>query len=167
MKLKAVTYIIVSKGLTNMIIKRRFVPFHSLVQRDSYGRNVFYNAFEIDNPNDWESIEERKKEHISILFKNSISLDTADMSCCIPNIEYIYNEFEKLDLSNPYDNALSLSDVNRVEIVYKEDDIITLCLINDSYGESHIVGFTNLNYEPIENPNRWGNYGDWVFNKNK
>ena len=74
-------------------------------------------------------------------------------------------EFDRLDAEHPYDNGFTLDDVNRVEIVYKEDDVITLCLINDSYGDSLIVGFTNLNFKSVEDPDRWSNYGDWVFNK--
>lgn len=150
-----------------MIIKRKFVPFYSLNESDPLGRTVFFNAFGIENPDDWDNVEEKTKEHIDILFKHSISLDTADMSCCLPKPNYLSDEFDRLDLEHPYDNGLTLADVNRVEIVYKEDNVITLCLINDSYGNSLIVGFTNLNFTPIENPECWGNYGDWVFKQSK
>ena len=150
-----------------MIIKRKFVPFYSLYQRDPFGRAVFLKAFGIENPDNWENIDEKTKEHIDILFKASISLDTADMSCCLPMTVNFAEEFDKLDSEHPYDNGFTLDDVNRIEIVYKEDDVITLCLINDSYGDSLIVGFTNLNFTHIENPERWGNYGDCVFKQSR
>ena len=47
--------------------------------------------------------------------------------------------YNQIDEKHPYDNLLSLSDVNEVEIVSKSDDFIELHLINKMFDDKSIV----------------------------
>ena len=110
-----------------MIISRRYVPFWILAHRDYQVARIFDTMF--DNSH---LAKKRCRELWEMWERNNICLADVTMGTGIPNFEYLKTELAKLDAQHEYDNDLSLFDVNNVEIVYKEDNLLTLKLSNVS-----------------------------------
>ena len=122
-----------------MIIKRRYVSIYRIMQRDPAGHQIIEQAYAnagIDNKE-----QQRLLEYVLC---NRISLSTAEMGSGIVNIEYIRNEFERLDAEQPYDNGLTFADVTRSVVLATSKDKLALCLISDFDGDSDIVTFVGL-----------------------
>lgn len=122
-----------------MIIKRKYESIYRIMQRDPAGRQIVEQAYANAGIDDKE--QQRLLEYVLC---NRISLSTAEMGSGIVNIEYIRNEFERLDVKHPYDNGLTFADVTRSVVLATAEDKLALCLISDFDGDSNIVTFVGL-----------------------
>lgn len=127
-----------------MILSRRYVPLVVLYDRDERSKEII--AFAYSNS---KMSTEEQEWHWNIMCSNRISVENADMGCCIPNFEYIKEEFERLDIEFPYDNGYNLSNVNKVHLIDWNEDVIQIQLSNCFDGEEQIVGFAVLNKDDI------------------
>ena len=121
-----------------MIIKRKYVKFGKLFN-DVETKKVLDEAWTV-----FDNIDE--KSRWDFLYKEKI-IDR-DMGWAIPNPEKFFDTIEKgfelLDDTNPYDNGLNYSDVNKVEIVDNDENHIELFLINVFDGEENIVKVVDI-----------------------
>ena len=122
-----------------MIIKRKYVSIYRIMQRDPAGRRVVQQAYASASIDDTES-----QKLLEYVLCNRVSLSTAEMGSGIVNIEYIRNEFERLDAEQPYDNGLTFADVTRSVVLATSKDKLALCLISDFDGDSDIITFVGL-----------------------
>lgn len=106
-----------------MIIKREYVPFWKLKLDDKEAGDIFDKAFN-ESFADYD-----EKEELYQRFMN-LSLYQREMSWAFHKIGDLVEGFEKLDKKKPYDNGFDLSDVNKVEIVMKNEESLTLHLMN-------------------------------------
>ena len=127
-----------------MIISRRYVPFCFLYNRDAFSKKVIEKAY-----SETSMTKAEKENHWNTMCCNRISVDNADMGCCIPNFGYIKEEFERLDKEFPYDNGFALSDANKLYMIDWSDNAIQIQLNNCFDGEEQIVGFAVLNSSDV------------------
>lgn len=114
-----------------MIIKRKYVPFCVLFNRDKEAWDIFEKAFN-------ESYPEQDRERVaSRLFEQC--LEQREMGWCFKKLEDVIDGFERLDKERPYDNGLSYKDVNETEIVYRDEEGFVLHLICRFDGLRQIV----------------------------
>ena len=125
-----------------MIIKREYVRFIDLINSDKKAKEVFIKAFESSYKGE---TKERKEEIFGML--STQCLYQRDMGWCFKNIGDLIQGFEKLDIEEPYNNGMTFSNVNKLEIVEREDDRLVLHLINIFDGEERIVAIKELEAE--------------------
>lgn len=114
-----------------MIIERKYVPFIYLLSRDAKSKKVFMNAFN----NSY--LPEFREEAWKMLAYQSLS--EMQLGWCFKNIKILIDDFAKLDKEDPFDNGLSLVDVNCVEITDKSYNEITLELRSKTSEHNQIV----------------------------
>lgn len=114
-----------------MIIKREYVTFRRLVEGGDIGGKIFIEAFRQSYP------EERWEELYTMLADQC--LFQRDMGWAFGKIGMVIDNFEKLDIEHPYDNGFSFKDVSEGEVIYRDEESITMHLINWSYGIKSIV----------------------------
>lgn len=114
-----------------MIIERKYVPFQTLINRDEKAREIFMTAFNKSYPK-----EDRDRVFALLAWQ---CLNDREMGWCFSYLGDVIDGFEKLDNENPYDNGFSYDDVTDVEIAWKEQEEITLHLINKCDGIKQIV----------------------------
>ncbi len=124
-----------------MIIKREFVPFWKLKLDDKEAGEIFDRAFNESFP-DNEDYVERKCE-LYRMFLN-LSLYQREMSWAFRRIGDIIEGFDKLDRERPYDNGFDFSDVNKIDIAWKDEDSLKLHLINRFEDTELIVKIVEL-----------------------
>ena len=114
-----------------MIIKREYVPFCVLFNRDKEAWGIFEKAFKESYP---------KEDHDRIMeMLLPQCLYQKDMGWCFNKLGDVIEGFERLDQEKPYDNGLSYKDVNETKIVSKGDDGLVLHLICRFDGINNIV----------------------------
>ena len=114
-----------------MIIKREYVPFCVLFNRDKEAWSIFEKAFE-------ESYPKADRDRIMAMLLPQC-LYQKDMGWCFNKLGDVIEGFEKLDKEKPYDNGLSYKDVNETEIVSCGDEGLVLYLICRFDGINNIV----------------------------
>ena len=114
-----------------MVIKREYVPFCVLFNRDKEAWGIFEKALKESFPDD--DIE----RVMNLLLPQC--LYQKQMDWCINKIGDVIDGFEKLDKEKPYDNGLSYKDVNETEIVSWGEEGLVLHLICRSDGIRNIV----------------------------
>ena len=125
-----------------MIISRRYVPFVWLFDRDPYSREVLEKAYST-------MPDEERENHWRLMCSARISINTAEMGSCIPNLGYIREEFERLDHIHPYDNGLSLENANKIYLEDQLEEAIHIRLANVFDGEEQTIGFAVVKSEDI------------------
>lgn len=118
-----------------MIIKRMYVSLGVLYSSDEMSKGVIEKAYKLS------SLPYDEKKRIFELNANT-QLYKAEMGCCIPNLDIIREEFERLDATNPYDNGLDYSYVRDIEIIWKESDSIEYLLVT---GDGHPIQYIKHN----------------------
>ena len=127
-----------------MIISRRYVPFCILNDRDSHSKLVIEKAYSEASMTNAEI-----EEHWNLMCCHRISVDNADMGCCIPNFGYIKEEFERLDKEFPYDNGFTLVDANKIYMVDWTNNSLQIQLCNCFDGEEQVIGFAVLSKDNL------------------
>ena len=120
-----------------MIIKREYVPFWKLKADDIEAGEIFDKAFNESFANYDE------KEELYQRFMN-LSLYQREMGWAFHKIGDLVDGFEKLDIEKPYDNGFVFSDVNKIEIAWKDEESIRLHLINKFEDTELIVKVVEL-----------------------
>lgn len=120
-----------------MIIKREYVPFWKLKLDDIEAGEIFDKAFNESFAN-YEG-----KEELYQRFMN-LSLYQREMDWAFYKICDLVDGFEKLDIAKPYDNGFDFSDVNKIEIAWKNEESIRLHLINKFEDTELIVKVVEL-----------------------
>ena len=120
-----------------MIIKREYVPFWKLKADDIEAGEIFDKAFNESFANYDE------KEELYQRFMN-LSLYQREMDWAFHKIGDLVDGFEKLDIEKPYDNGFVFSDVNKIEIAWKDEESIRLHLINKFEDTELIVKVVEL-----------------------
>lgn len=121
-----------------MIIKREYVPFCVLFDRDKEARMIFEKAFNASYPK-----IDRKRIMKELLPQCSYQ---KDMGWCFNKIGDVIDGFERLDKEKPYDNGLTYNDVNEIQIVSKEEQCLVLHLICRFDGIDNIVQVVECNH---------------------
>lgn len=108
-----------------MIIERKYVTLKKLYMTDPLSKEVIDKVFEAP-----DGLEEELKD---LLRRNSRTrLFNATMGCCIPNFGLLWDSFEKLDKTNPYDNGKTIKDVDHAEVLgWKRNGSIVLMLCDE------------------------------------
>lgn len=106
-----------------MIIKREFVPFWKLKLDDKEAGEIFDKAFD-ESFSDYVDKDELYQRLLNL------SLHQRTMDWAFYKIGDVIEGFEKLDREKPYDNGFDFSAVNKVDIAWKDEDSLTLHLIN-------------------------------------
>ena len=114
-----------------MIIKREYVPFCVLFNRDKEAWSIFKKAFE-------ESYPENDRDQVMASLLPQC-LYQKDMGWCFNKLGDVIEGFERLDKEKPYDNGFSYKNVNQTEIVDWDDRGFVLHLIHRFDGIDHIV----------------------------
>ena len=120
-----------------MIIKREYVPFWKLKADDKEAGEIFDKAFNESFAN-YDG-----KEELYQRFMN-LSLYQREMDWAFYKIGDLIDGFEKLDIEKPYDNGFDFSDVNKIEIVWKDEESIRLHLVNKFEDTELIVKVVEL-----------------------
>ena len=122
-----------------MVIERKYVSLYRIMLRDPAGWNVIKQAYAAVGMD-----QKEVDKNLEYLINDRVSIATAQMGCGIPDIEFVRQEFERLDAEEPYDNGLTFADVTRVVVMGATNEKISLCLIADFDGDSEIVAFIGL-----------------------
>lgn len=104
-----------------MIIKRQYVTFKELINKDSKFKSLI------------EYISSSWDNNYSNFFYSTLinqCFYQREMSWAMPKIGDLLKGLEKLDEESPYDNQLTYDDVTDVEIYQRSEEEITLLLIN-------------------------------------
>ncbi len=117
-----------------MIIQRKYVPFCTLRETDKEAWEIFEKAFN-------ESYLGLEEEHRHRQFQElmSLCLDQREMGWCFDKIRDVIDGFERLDKEKPYDNGFDYESVNKVYVVSKDTNRITLHLVNKYYEAETLV----------------------------
>ena len=127
-----------------MIIKRKYVPFWKLKLEDTEAIEIFDKAFN-ESFVDYEGKEELYQRFLNL------SLYQRAMDWAFRKLGDVIDGFEKLDKDKPYDNGFDLSDVNNVEIAWKDDDSLTLHLLNKFEDTKLIVKVVEIKNDNSKN----------------
>ena len=114
-----------------MIIEREYVPFCALRNRDEKAWKIFEKAFEESYP------EEDRDRILEMLLPQC--LYQRDMGWCFSKLGDVIEGFERLDKEKPYDNGLLYRDVNKTEIVFRDEEGLVIHLIYNFEGIDNIV----------------------------
>lgn len=116
-----------------MVIQRRYVKLFRIMQNDPQGQAILYKAFE--DAGRFES-----DRNSTLAAAGDIIMHEAGMGSCIPNKQWILQEFDKLDKAFPYDNGYTYRDVNKVVCwPSRKGSAALLCLKNESWDIDEIV----------------------------
>ena len=124
-----------------MIIKRKYECLGILCENDKLSKEAIDNAFALSGVSN-----ERKEELLSYNYANiSAFLNTG---CLIPGECYaqFMSDFDRLDLTDPYDNGLTFKDVGRIDFeTSRKGTAIQMRFISEK-GEKpyRIVGFATI-----------------------
>lgn len=121
-----------------MIIRREYVPFCVLFNRDKEAWAIFEKAFKESFANDTHA-----DEILNMLLPQC--LYQRQMGWCMNHIGDVIDGFARLDTEKPYDNGFSYQDVNETEIVSWGEDGLVLHLIHRFDGIDHIVQVVEFN----------------------
>ena len=114
-----------------MIIKREYVPFGVLMQKDFESKAIFEKALK-------ESFPEEECERVRAnLFW--LCLYQREMDWAFRKLGDVIEGFERLDKEKPFDNGLGYEDVNEVELVSGDEEGVVLHLLNRFDGFKTIV----------------------------
>ena len=122
-----------------MKIQRKYVSFRDLILLDPEAKKVIDYAYDTSH-----LLPDERERIYNNMASGEISVDNAEMGCAIPNFGYIKEQFNILDNTHPYDNQLTLEDVNRVDLVGYENGKLVICLLNEFDGFTRIVSFVTL-----------------------
>lgn len=122
-----------------MIIKREYVPFKFLLSRDPKAEKLFMTVFEksyqgMDN-------EQRARCFDSLI---QLSLSQRELGWCMTEIGDLISGFEKLDIEKPYDNGLTYNDVDRIDIIDKDESGVTVQLVSQFDGNEQIISIERI-----------------------
>lgn len=110
-----------------MIISREYVTFRRLINSGDPAGELYIELFRKSYPEEyWDKFYERTLD--ACLYQR-------DMGWGFTKIAELIKGFKKLDRTHPYDNGLSFADVTDTEILDKDENGITLLLINKASGE--------------------------------
>lgn len=105
-----------------MIIERKYVTLKKLYMTDPLSKAVIDKAF--SGPHGYRTEDNDLWRH-----NTRTRLFNAPMGCCIPNISFLWESFESLDKTNPYDNGKTIYDVDHADVLgWKKDGSILLML---------------------------------------
>ena len=105
-----------------MIIERKYVTLKKLYMTDPLSKEVIDKVFKAPAGHE---------EELQDLFRRNswTRLFNATMGCCIPNFGFLWDSFEELDKTNPYDNGKTIKDVDHAEVLgWKQNGSIVLML---------------------------------------
>lgn len=110
-----------------MIINREYVTFRRLINRGDPAGKLFMELFHKSYP------EERWDEIYEVLVDQC--LYQREMGWAFVNIGELIDGFANLDQTQPFDNGFSFEDITDSDIVWRDENGITLHLINKVWGE--------------------------------
>ena len=110
-----------------MIIKREYVTFRRLVDSGDPAGELYMELFHKSYH------EERWGEIYEMLVDQC--LYQREMGWVFLNIGELIERFKNLDQTSPFDNGFSFEDVTDSDIVWRDENSITLHLINRACGE--------------------------------
>jgi hypothetical protein len=114
-----------------MIISRYYVTFRQLINSGDEAGEFFVQKLHESYPEEmWDEVFETLMDQC---------LYQREMGWAFYKLDEVLEKFNELDEKKPYDNLLSLSDVNDVELISKTDDYIELHLINKIFDSKSIV----------------------------
>ena len=114
-----------------MIISREYVTFRRLVSSgDEAGKIFIEKLHESYEKNRWDEVWEALADQC---------LYQREMSWAFYKIGDVIEAFERLDKTNPFDNGFTYDDINDTNIVWRDEESITLHLISQIEGLSTIV----------------------------
>ena len=114
-----------------MIISREYVSFRRLVNGGDPAGELFMELFRKSYPEDrWDEIFNTLAD---------FCLYQREMGWACTEICALIDGFARLDKEQPYDNGFTLNDVWEGEVLYRDENAVTMLLINNSWGEKSIV----------------------------
>ena len=122
-----------------MIISRKYVTFRRLVEGGDPGGKLFMDLFRKSYP------KKRWQELYDMLADQC--LYQREMGWCFTEILALIEGFEKLDNEQPYDNGFTFEDVWAGEVLYSEENAVTMLLINNAWGTKSIVKVVEIKNE--------------------
>lgn len=117
-----------------MIIERKYVPFGTLKETDKEAFEIYEKAFN-ESYSEFDE-ETRKRQYEELLW---LCLNQREMGWCFRKICDVIDGFERLDKERPYDNGFDYEAVNKVYVVSKDTNRITLHLVNKFYEAETLV----------------------------
>lgn len=114
-----------------LIIERKYVKFLTLINTDIKAKELFMSAFN-------ESYPPEDRQRVFEMLAHQC-LYQREMGWCFSKLGDVIDGFQMLDKENPYDNGFSYSDVNDLEIAFKDDEELIIHLIHRFDGEKYIV----------------------------
>ena len=114
-----------------MIISREYVTFRRLVDGGDPGGKLFvellHKSFDKDM---WDDVYEMLADQC---------LYQREMGWAFTYLGDVIEEFRKLDQEQPYDNGFSFEDVWAGEVLWSDENAVTMLLVNNAWGEKSIV----------------------------
>lgn len=92
-----------------MVIQRRYAKIFKILENDPQGKAILYKAFEDAGRTDGD-------RDFTLRGDRNIILNDAQMGSCLPNLQWILDEMDKLDKISPFENGYTYSDVNKVTL---------------------------------------------------
>ena len=120
-----------------MIISREYVTFRRLVDGGDPAGKLFMDLFRRSYPEDrWDEIYQALADQC---------LYQREMGWAFTEICALLEGFEKLDNEQPYDNGFTFDDVWEGEVLWQDENAVSMLLINKAWGTKSIVKVVEIN----------------------
>ena len=120
-----------------MIVSREYIPFRELIEKSDKGGTLFIKLCKKAYPaGEWAR---------AFLVLSEYALYQREMSWAFHGLGDLIDGFQKLDLEDPYDTGYELNDARTADILWQDENSMTLLLRTGEERGKDIVGVIEVN----------------------